>query len=45
MDAGVPMISVISSASCAIFPDGSIVLDPSTPEEEVRCQLSKLTTR
>lgn len=35
MDAGIPMVSVVTSASCAIFSDGSLVLDPSSPEEEV----------
>lgn len=42
LDAGIPMLSVVTSATCAIFPDGSLVLDPSSPEVEVqpsRCSM------
>ncbi|GMF11136.1 unnamed protein product [Phytophthora lilii] len=38
MDAGVPMISVVTATSCCIFPDGNLYLDPSSVEEEVMKQ-------
>ncbi|DBA03509.1 TPA: hypothetical protein N0F65_011410 [Lagenidium giganteum] len=34
MDAGVPMKSVVTASSCAVQQDGSLVLDPSTAEED-----------
>ncbi|KAJ0412779.1 hypothetical protein ATCC90586_002409 [Pythium insidiosum] len=34
MDAGVPMLAVVASSTCAILPDGSFFLDPSHVEEE-----------
>ncbi|CAI5702780.1 unnamed protein product [Peronospora effusa] len=34
MDAGVPMISVVTATSCGIFADGNLYLDPSSVEEE-----------
>ncbi|KAG7379094.1 Exosome component 5 [Phytophthora pseudosyringae] len=34
MDAGVPMISVVTATSCSIFDDGNLYLDPTSAEEE-----------
>ncbi|KAE9350634.1 hypothetical protein PR003_g5278 [Phytophthora rubi] len=34
MDAGVPMLSVVTATSCGIFQDGNLYLDPSSTEEE-----------
>ncbi|TMW62954.1 hypothetical protein Poli38472_005572 [Pythium oligandrum] len=34
MDAGVPMLAVVSSSTCALLPDGGLFLDPSLHEEE-----------
>jgi ribonuclease PH len=48
MDAGVPMLSVVTSSTCALLPDGGLFLDPSRTEEEVQIQsishLPKCTT-
>ncbi|KAF1334253.1 Exosome complex exonuclease rrp46, partial [Globisporangium splendens] len=35
LDAGVPMLSVVTSATCGLLPDGNLFLDPSLAEEEV----------
>jgi exosome complex component RRP46 len=35
MDAGVPMVSVVTATSCGILDDGSLNLDPTSAEEEV----------
>lgn len=37
LDAGVPMIAIVTSATCGLLPDGNLFLDPSLAEEEVRC--------
>ncbi|KAI9987819.1 hypothetical protein PInf_023863 [Phytophthora infestans] len=34
MDAGVPMLSVVTATSCSIFDDGNLYLDPTAAEEE-----------
>ncbi|KAG2973416.1 hypothetical protein PC118_g15147 [Phytophthora cactorum] len=34
MDAGVPMVSVVTATSCSIFDDGNLYLDPTSAEEE-----------
>lgn len=34
LDAGVPMLSVVASATCALLQDGTFFLDPSLHEEE-----------
>ncbi|CAH0520875.1 unnamed protein product [Peronospora belbahrii] len=34
MDAGIPMSSLVTAASCGIFADGNLYLDPSSVEEE-----------
>ncbi|POM62151.1 Exoribonuclease, phosphorolytic 1 domain containing hypothetical protein [Phytophthora palmivora] len=34
MDAGVPMVSVVTATSCSIFADGNLYLDPTSAEEE-----------
>ncbi|KAE9002465.1 hypothetical protein PR001_g18247 [Phytophthora rubi] len=34
MDAGVPMLSVVTATSCGTFQDGNLYLDPSSTEEE-----------
>lgn len=34
MDAGVPILSVVTATSCSIFIDGNLYLDPTTAEEE-----------
>jgi ribonuclease PH len=44
LDAGIPMLSVVTSATCAVFPDGTLVLDPSSPEEEVLPSRSSMGT-
>lgn len=36
LDAGVPMIAIVTSATCGLLPDGNLFLDPSLAEEEVR---------
>ncbi|POM58994.1 Exoribonuclease, phosphorolytic 1 domain containing hypothetical protein [Phytophthora palmivora] len=38
MDAGVPMVSVVTATSCSIFADGNLYLDPTSAEEEVELQ-------
>lgn len=35
MDAGVPMLAVVTSATCGMLADGGLILDPSRAEEEV----------
>lgn len=35
LDAGVPMIAIVTSATCSLLPDGNLFLDPSLAEEEV----------
>ncbi|KAG7389805.1 Exosome component 5 [Phytophthora boehmeriae] len=34
LDAGVPMLAVVTATSCGIFPDGNMYLDPTSVEEE-----------
>lgn len=34
MDAGIPMISVVTATACSIFVDGNMNLDPTSAEEE-----------
>ncbi|TYZ57213.1 hypothetical protein PybrP1_011163 [[Pythium] brassicae (nom. inval.)] len=39
LDAGVPMTSVVTSATCGLLPDGTLFLDPSQAEEELSTSL------
>lgn len=39
LDAGVPMTSVVTSATCGLLPDGALFLDPSQTEEELSASL------
>uniref|UniRef100_K3WUR4 Uncharacterized protein n=1 Tax=Globisporangium ultimum (strain ATCC 200006 / CBS 805.95 / DAOM BR144) TaxID=431595 RepID=K3WUR4_GLOUD len=39
LDAGVPMLSIVTSATCGLLPDGNLFLDPSLAEEELSTSL------
>lgn len=42
LDAGVPMLAVVTSATCGMLADGGLILDPSRAEEEVNSNVTTL---